>query len=46
MRDVVINNYAKDGGPRAVWLSCSFYHDPLWYKLLYLEKKYEVHIHK
>ena len=26
---VTCDNYAKDGGPEVVWLSCSFYHDSL-----------------
>ena len=26
-----IDDYAKDGGPGAVWPWCSFYHDPLRY---------------
>ena len=30
-----IDNYAEDGGPGDVWLSCSFYHEPLhtWIKI-------------
>ena len=27
--NLTIDDHAKDGGPRIVWPSCSFYHDPL-----------------
>ena len=29
-----IDDYAEDGGPREVWILCSFYHEPLrtWLK--------------
>ena len=29
IKNETIDDYAKDGGPREVWLSCSFYQDPL-----------------
>ena len=39
------DDYAKDGGPGAVWPWCSFYLHPLRHELLYLVS-YEAHIHK
>ena len=40
-----VGDYAKDGGLGVVCPSCSFYHDPLQYKLFYLVR-YTTHIHR
>ena len=40
-----MDNYAKDSGPGAVWLLCSFYHDALRTQIIMNVNNFVIWVH-